>query len=58
MTNKIQLFKPFVTSDEENIIKKVIKSHFWASGSGIGYVKKFENNLNKFTKFKYMCWSK
>ena len=50
MTNKIQLFKPFVTSDEENIIKKVIKSHFWASGSGIGYVKKFENNLNKFTK--------
>jgi len=49
MAGKIQLSKPFVTSAEENIINKVIKSHFWASGSGVGYVKKFENSLNKFT---------
>ena len=49
MAGKIQLSKPLVTSAEENIIKKVIKSHFWASGSGVGYVKKFENSLNKFT---------
>ena len=49
MAGKIQLSKPLVTSAEENIINKVIKSHFWASGSGVGYVKKFENSLNKFT---------
>ena len=49
MTGKIQLSKPLVTSAEESIINKVIKSHFWASGSGVGYVKKFENSLNKFT---------
>jgi dTDP-4-amino-4,6-dideoxygalactose transaminase len=52
MTEKIQLSKPFVTSSERDIINKVIKSHFWASGSGVGYVKKFENNLNKFTDAK------
>ena len=49
MTGKIQLSKPLVTSAEESIINKVLKSHFWASGSGVGYVKKFENSLNKFT---------
>ena len=49
MASKIQLSKPLVTSAEESIINKVIKSHFWASGSGVGYVKKFENSLNKFT---------
>ena len=49
MAGKIQLSKPLVTSAEESIINKVIKSHFWASGSGVGYVKKFENSLNKFT---------
>ena len=49
MAGKIQLSKPLVTSAEESIINKVLKSHFWASGSGVGYVKKFENSLNKFT---------
>ena len=49
MAGKIQLSKPLVTFAEESIINKVIKSHFWASGSGVGYVKKFENSLNKFT---------
>ena len=49
MAGKIQLSKPLVTSAEESIINKVIKSHFWASGSGVGYVKKFENSLNRFT---------
>ena len=39
MAGKNQLSKPLETSAEENIIKKVIKSHFWASGSGVGYVK-------------------
>ena len=43
MTHKIQLFKPFVNRDEERIITKVFKSNFWASGSGIGYVKQFES---------------
>ena len=48
MTRKIQLFEPYVNVDEERIITKVFRSHFWASGSGTGYVKQFENSLTKY----------
>ena len=48
MTHKIQLFKPFVNRDEERMITKVFKSNFWASGSGIGYVKQFESLMKKY----------
>ena len=48
MTHKIQLFKPFVNQDEERMMAKVFKSNFWASGSGMGYVKQFENLMKKY----------
>ena len=52
MTHKIQLFKPFVNQDEERMMAKVFKSNFWASGSGMGYVKKFENLMKKYVGTK------
>lgn len=48
--SKIKLFEPIYSLDEINIIKKVIQSGFWASGSGIGYVKKFEEQFKKYVK--------
>jgi len=48
MTRKIQLFEPYVNVDEERAITKVIRSHFWASGSGKGHVQQFENLLTKY----------
>ena len=48
MTKKIKLFDPIVDFREEKIIKKILKSGYWASGSGIGNVKKFEENFSKF----------
>ena len=48
MTKKIKLFDPIVDFKEEEIIKKTLKSGFWASGSGTGNVKKFEKNFSKF----------
>jgi len=48
MIKKIKLFDPFVDHKEENAIKNVLKSHFWASGSGIKNVQKFENLFRKY----------
>ena len=45
---KIKLFDPYVTKDEEISILRTLKSHFWASGAGVGNVQKFENSFNKF----------
>jgi len=52
MVKKIKLFDPVTNKDEENEIKKVLKSGFWASGSGSGNVKKFEDKFNKFVGSK------
>lgn len=48
MTKKIKLFDPVIGSDEEKSIINVLKSHFWASGSGIGNVLEFETQFNKY----------
>ena len=45
---KIKLFDPFIDKEEETAILRVLKSHFWASGSGIGNVQKFENSFKKY----------
>ena len=45
---KIKLFDPYVDDSEKKIINKVLSSHFWASGSGVGYVKKFEEKFSKY----------
>ena len=48
MKKKIKLFDPSVGSEEIRAITKVIKSHFWASGYGVGNVLKFEKKFRKF----------
>lgn len=45
---KIKLFDPVSGIGEEKIIKKVLKSHFWASGAGTGFVSEFENKFKKY----------
>lgn len=48
MKKIIKLFDPISGKEEESAIKKVLKSNFWASGSGVGKVLEFENNFNKY----------
>jgi len=48
MLNKIKLFDPSIDSSENKIISKVLKSKLWASGSGTGYVSKFETKMNQY----------
>jgi perosamine synthetase len=50
MEKRIKLFDPIIGTKEEKAIKKVLKSKFWASGSGVGEVEKFENKMKKFLK--------
>ena len=45
---KIKLFDPHIGKDEEINLLKVLRSKFWASGSGVNYVRKFENSFNKY----------
>ncbi len=40
---KIKLFDPLIDFQEKIAINRVLDSKYWASGSGEGYVKKFEN---------------
>ncbi len=46
----INLFSPYIGNDEEKIVSKVLKSKFWASGAGVGYVKQFEESFKKYVK--------
>jgi len=48
MSKKIKLFDPIIGKEEVEGITKVLKSGFWASGSGIGNVKKFEDKFQKY----------
>ena len=48
MSKQIKLFDPVINDDEVQAVVKVLKSHFWASGSGTGNVKKFERIFNKY----------
>ena len=48
----INLFEPYISEVESNVTSKVIQSKFWASGSGINYVKKFEDEFMKYTNSK------
>jgi len=48
MKKTIKLFDPVVGTREEQIIKNVLRSHFWASGAGTGFVAKFEREFSKF----------
>ena len=48
MSKQIKLFDPVINDDEVRAVVKVLKSRFWASGSGTGNVKKFERIFNKY----------
>ena len=48
MTAKIKLFEPSTNIREEQVIKKILKSGFWASGSGIGKVEEFEKSFKNY----------
>ena len=48
MKKKIKLFDPVIDKSEEKAIIKVLKSKFWASGSGNANVKIFENNFKNY----------
>ncbi len=52
MHKKIKLFDPQIGPDEEKILTKVLYSRFWASGSGIGHVKKFEDKFCRYVGAK------
>tara|TARA_Y100000741_G_scaffold361540_1_gene345720 strand:+ start:380 stop:1462 length:1083 start_codon:yes stop_codon:yes gene_type:complete len=49
---KIKLFDPYIGEEEKEEIQKVLKSKYWASGSGNGKVKEFEIKFKKFLKTK------
>jgi len=48
LSKQIKLFDPVINDDEVRAVVKVLKSRFWASGSGTGNVKKFERIFNKY----------
>lgn len=49
MRKKIKLFDPVIDRKEENAVRKVLHSHFWASGAGVNHVLKFETTFKKYT---------
>ena len=50
--SKIKLFDPYIDESENIAVKRVLQSHFWASGAGTGEVKKFENKFLKYVNSK------
>lgn len=48
----IKLFDPYISEKEVNAVINVIRSKFWASGSGTNNVKKFEKAFAKYTNSK------
>ena len=50
MKKKIKLFDPNIGQEEQEKISQVIKSKFFASGSGTGNVLKFENQFKKYVQ--------
>jgi dTDP-4-amino-4,6-dideoxygalactose transaminase len=52
MTKKIKLFDPSTDYKEKKVVNDVLQSHFWASGSGTGYVQKFENLFKQYVGAK------
>lgn len=50
MKKRIKLFDPVIDSKENEAVTKVLNSKFWASGSGVGLVSKFEDEFNQYIK--------
>jgi len=52
LIEKIKLFDVHLGTEEKKAVLETLKSHFWASGSGIGNVSKFEKKFNQYVKSK------
>lgn len=52
MDKEIKLFDPVSGKEEESATILVLRSHFWASGSGIGKVSEFENKFKTYVGSK------
>ena len=52
MKKIIKLFDPIFGKEEETALIKTLRSHFWASGSGTGRVKEFEEKFRNYIKAK------
>lgn len=52
MAKKIKLFDPVVDEEDQKAVDKVLKSHFWASGTGTGNVFQFEEKFRKYVGAK------
>ena len=52
MKKRIKLFDPYVGVEEETSIKKILNSHFWASGAGTNTVYEFEQKFKKYVNSK------
>jgi len=50
--SRIKLFDPYIDKSEKVAIKRVLDSHFWASGAGTGEVQKFEKEFSKYIDSK------
>src|SRR3989344_4939019 len=48
MKKTIKLFDPFIGKEEEKVLTETLKSHFWASGGGVGKVADFESKFGKY----------
>ncbi|MCV0393555.1 MAG: DegT/DnrJ/EryC1/StrS family aminotransferase [Nitrosopumilus sp.] len=49
---KIKLFDPVINADEQTAVSRVLKSRFWASGSGQGNVNLFEKKFSEYVGSK------
>ena len=52
MKNKIQLFEPSIGINEEKSLLKILRSKYWASGSGDGHVSAFEQEFKNYVGSK------
>ena len=52
MKNEISLLEPTITQSEEKAVLDVLRSKFWASGSGTGHVRIFEEKFRKYIESK------
>jgi len=52
LRKNIKLFDPVIGKEEKNAIVQTLESKFWASGSGLGHVLKFENSFKKYINAK------
>jgi len=48
----IKLFDPHIDENEKVQLLRVLDSHFWASGAGIGDVKRFEQKFSEYVRAK------